>query len=120
LVYVLLKFPFGIFASLLSAALLGPSIFGILYPIGRMSVDGPSPPVFAAVLFPGLFAVVGLAISFHVLNAVGRTWGRFAAEMLGVGEEQRQGWEARRRAEAADRSRRELIVNVSHELRTPI
>jgi signal transduction histidine kinase len=72
------------------------------------------------VVFPGLFAVVGLAISFHVLNAVGRMWGRFASEMLGVGEEQRQVWEARRRAEAADRSRRELIVNVSHELRTPI
>ncbi|HEX7263715.1 MAG TPA: ATP-binding protein, partial [Candidatus Dormibacteraeota bacterium] len=35
-------------------------------------------------------------------------------------EEQRQVWEARRQAEAADRSRRELIVNVSHELRTPI
>jgi two-component system phosphate regulon sensor histidine kinase PhoR len=120
LVYVFLKFPFGIFASLLSAALLGPSIVGILYPIARMSLDGPSPPVFASVLFPGLFAVVGLAISFHVLNAVGRVWGRFAVEMLGVGEEQRQVWEARRRAEAADRSRRELIVNVSHELRTPI
>jgi two-component system, OmpR family, phosphate regulon sensor histidine kinase PhoR len=120
LVYVFLKFPFGIFASLLSAALLGPSIFGILYPIARMSVDGPSPPVFASVVFPGLFAVVGLAISFHVLNAVGQMWGRFASEMLGVGEEQRQVWEARRRAEAADRSRRELIVNVSHELRTPI
>ena len=40
--------------------------------------------------------------------------------MLGVGEEQRQVWEARRKAEAADRSRRELIMNVSHELRTPV
>jgi signal transduction histidine kinase len=120
LVYVFLKFPFGIFAALLSAALLGPSTIGIIYPIARISVDGPSGSVFAFVIFPGLFAVVALAISFHVLNRVGRTWGRFAAEMLGVGEEQRQVWEARRRAEAADRSRRELIVNVSHELRTPI
>jgi len=71
-------------------------------------------------IVPGALAVAGLAISFHVLNAVGRTWGRFAAEMLGVSEEQRQVWESRRRAEAADRSRRELIMNVSHELRTPI
>gem|GEM_PF-546564 len=40
---------------------------------------------------PGALAVAGLAISFHVLNAVGRTWGRFAADMLGVSEEQRPG-----------------------------
>jgi two-component system phosphate regulon sensor histidine kinase PhoR len=40
--------------------------------------------------------------------------------MLGVAQEERDLIEARRRAEAAERSRRELILNVSHELRTPI
>ncbi|MGH7903996.1 MAG: sensor histidine kinase [Candidatus Dormibacteraceae bacterium] len=37
-----------------------------------------------------------------------------------MGDEQRLIWEAGRKAEAADRSRRELIMNVSHELRSPI
>jgi len=40
--------------------------------------------------------------------------------MLSPGAEERRLWEAQRRAAAADRSRRELILNVSHELRTPV
>ena len=118
--YVLLKLPFGIFASLLSGVLLGLSLIGIIFPIARINIDGPNPQAIGNLIFPGLFAFAGLALSLHVLNAVGRAWGRFATDMLGVGEEQRQVWEARRKAEVADRSRRELIMNVSHELRTPI
>ena len=120
LVYLFLKLPFGIFASLLSGALLGASIFGIIYPLVKINIDGVSPQAIGNFIFPGAFAVAGLALSFHVLNVVARAWGRFATDMLGVGEEQRQVWEAKRKAEAADRSRRELIMNVSHELRTPI
>ena len=120
LIYLFLKLPFGIFASLLSGTLLGFSTVGIVYPLVRINVDGPSPQAIGNLIFPGLFAVAGLALSMHVLNAVARAWGRFASDMLGVGEEQRQVWESRRKAEAADRSRRELIMNVSHELRTPI
>jgi len=120
MVYLLIKLPFGIFATLLSVAMLGPSLAGIIFPIGRLVFEGPSVEAIGNLIVPGALAVAGLAISFHVLNAVGRTWGRFAAEMLGVSEEQRQVWESRRRAEVADRSRRELIMNVSHELRTPI
>ena len=120
LVYLFLKLPFGIFASLLSWALLGASILGIVYPIVRINIDGPNPQTVGTLIFPGVFAVAGLAFSMHVLNAIARAWGRFASDMLGVGEEQRQVWEAKRKAEAADRSRRELIMNVSHELRTPI
>jgi signal transduction histidine kinase len=120
LVYLFLKLPFGIFASLLSGILLGASFTGIIFPLVRLNVDGLSPQAIGTLVFPGVFAVAGLALSLHVLNAVARAWGRFAADMLGVGEEQRQVWEARRKAEAADRSRRELIMNVSHELRTPI
>jgi two-component system phosphate regulon sensor histidine kinase PhoR len=120
LAYLMLRLPFGIFATVLSGTLLVPSVFGILYPFIRINIDGASPETIAALVFPGAFAFAGLALSFHVLNAVGRAWGRFAADMLGVGEEQRLMWQARRTAEAADRSRRELIMNVSHELRTPI
>lgn len=120
LVYLFLKLPFGIFASLLSGALLGASFLGIIYPLVKINIDGVSPQALGNFIFPGLFAIAALAFSLHVLNALGRAWGRFAADMLGVGEEQRQVWEARRRAETADRSRRELIMNVSHELRTPV
>jgi signal transduction histidine kinase len=118
LVYLLLKLPFGIFATLLSGVLVGGSLAGIIFPIARLNSDGPQ--AIGTLFFPGGFAFIGLAASLHVLNAVGRAWGRFSAEMLGISEEQRQVWEARRRAEVADRSRRELIMNVSHELRTPI
>jgi two-component system phosphate regulon sensor histidine kinase PhoR len=118
LVYLLLKLPFGIFATLLSGVLVGGSLAGIVFPLARLNSDGPQ--AIGTLFFPGGFAVIALAASLHVVNAVGRAWGRFAAEMLGISEEQRQVWEARRRAEVADRSRRELIMNVSHELRTPI
>jgi len=120
LVYLLLKLPFGIFATLLSGVLVGAPLFGIIYPLVKINIDGVSPQALGNFIFPGMFAVAALALSMHVLNALGRAWGRFAADMLGVGEEQRQVWEARRRAETADRSRRELIMNVSHELRTPV
>jgi two-component system phosphate regulon sensor histidine kinase PhoR len=120
LAYLLLRLPFGIFASVLSGVVLIPSVLGILYPFIKLNMDGASPASVAYLIFPGAFAVFGLALSFHVLNVVGRAWGRFAADMLGVGEEQRLMWQAKRTAEVADRSRRELIMNVSHELRTPI
>ena len=118
LAYLLVKLPFGIFAMGLSLALLGPSIMGIVYALATFTNQGPYG--IGALVFPGFVGFLGLAVSFHVLNWVGRAWGRFAADMLGVGEEQRQVWEARRRAEASDRSRRDLIMNVSHELRTPV
>jgi signal transduction histidine kinase len=120
LIYLFLKLPFGIFASLLSGALLGVSILGIIYPVVKINVDGLSAQAVGNLVFPGLFALAGLALTMHVLNAIARAWGRFATDMLGVGEDQRQVWEAKRKAEAADRSRRELIMNVSHELRTPV
>lgn len=120
LAFLLVKLPFGIFATWLTLALLGPSLAGIFIPFGDFIGGGPRPETVAALLVPGIPAVLGLALSFHILNALGRWWGRFAADMLGVSAEQHQLWEARRRAEQADLSRRELIMNVSHELRTPI
>ena len=66
-------------------------------------------------------------IAFHVLNALASVSGQFARVMLGLSDtstrlEQAKALaeEERAKAERADQSRRELIVNVSHELRTPI
>jgi two-component system, OmpR family, phosphate regulon sensor histidine kinase PhoR len=66
-------------------------------------------------------------IAFHVLNALAYVSGQFARVMLGLSDTnirlaraKAQAEEERAKAERADQSRRELIVNVSHELRTPI
>jgi two-component system phosphate regulon sensor histidine kinase PhoR len=66
-------------------------------------------------------------IAFHVLNALAYVSGQFARVMLGLSDTSMQlvqakaiAEEERAKAERADQSRRELIVNVSHELRTPI
>ncbi len=66
-------------------------------------------------------------IAFHVLNALAYVSGQFARVMLGLSDTNIQlaqakalAEEERAKAERADQSRRELIVNVSHELRTPI
>lgn len=66
-------------------------------------------------------------IAFNVLNALAYVSGQFARVMLGMSDTSTQlarakalAEEERAKAERADQSRRELIVNVSHELRTPI
>jgi len=66
-------------------------------------------------------------IAFHVLNALAYVSGQFARVMLGLSDTSTRLAQAnalaeqeRAKAERADQSRRELIVNVSHELRTPI
>jgi len=118
--YLIVKLPFGIFATSVTFVLLVPPIVGIMYPLLNLLGNGPFPESIGLLIVPGIPAVLGLAVALHGLNLIGRIWGRFAADMLGVSDEQRQIWEARLKAEAADRSRRELIMNVSHELRTPI
>ena len=120
LAFLLVKLPFGVFATFLTFALLGPCLVGIFVPLGDFVSSGPRPSAIGSLIVPGIPSVIGLAISFHILNAIGRGWGRFAEDMLGVSAEEHQVWEAQRRAEKADLSRRELIMNVSHELRTPI
>ncbi len=120
LAFLLVKLPFGLFATWLTLALLGPALVGVLVPAGDLVGRGSPLDALGHAIVPGIPAVLLLTVAFHVLNFVGRLWARFAADMLGVSAEQHQLWEARRRAEQADRSRRELIMNVSHELRTPI
>jgi two-component system, OmpR family, phosphate regulon sensor histidine kinase PhoR len=72
----------------------------------------------------GVFALLGV---LHLLKGVVWLWGRFARTMLGMSQKDLWLAEAhaiatreRARADQADRSRRELILNASHELRTPI
>lgn len=67
------------------------------------------------------------AIAFHVFNALALMSGQFAQAMLGMSDAKirlaqakAMAEEERARAEQAERSRRELIINVSHELRTPV
>jgi signal transduction histidine kinase len=62
-----------------------------------------------------LFVVGGLLLAGAV-----ELVNRGAGAELQVGEARRAAAQERQRAERADRSRRELIVNLSHELRTPI
>lgn len=85
--------------------------------------------------FHGLLISFGLAAAgfmllawvLYMIDAAGRGWGAAASRMLGLSESEIRLAEARvaaaserQRAERADQSRHELIVNVSHELRTPI
>jgi two-component system phosphate regulon sensor histidine kinase PhoR len=66
-------------------------------------------------------------LAFHVFNALAYVSGQLARAMLGMSNTRTRlaqaealAAEERAKAERADRSRRELVVNVSHELRTPI
>jgi signal transduction histidine kinase len=77
-----------------------------------------------------LLALTGFGfalITVHVINSLAYVSGQFARAMLGMSDTSVQlaqaktiAEEERAKAERANQSRRELIVNVSHELRTPI
>jgi signal transduction histidine kinase len=106
-------------------ALLGPGNVGhfldVLIPGGDIN---PGELVFIRqMLVGGLVAFVAI----HLLNVLALLSGRFARIMLGPSEaalrvavSEAEATQARRSAERAEQSRRELMVNVSHELRTPV
>ncbi|HEV2028214.1 MAG TPA: sensor domain-containing protein [Candidatus Dormibacteraeota bacterium] len=150
LVYVLFEFPFGVFSFTLAVVLITVSLSLILYPVeyavanilyqqllpgqltGTMwpgvTINGHfDPNVAAGFLFVSAFGVVLGIASLALLNGTAWLWARFAELMLGVDESRMQLAAAQAeattqhmRAERADQSRRELIVNASHELRTPV
>jgi signal transduction histidine kinase len=150
LVYVLLEFPFGVFSFTLAVVLITVSLALILYPVEYAVANALYQPLLAGqgsgTMWPGVtvnghfdlniavgfllvsaFGVVLGVASLALLNGTGWLWARFAELMLGVEESRLQLAGARAeakaqqmRAERADRSRRELIVNASHELRTPV
>jgi signal transduction histidine kinase len=119
LAFLLLKLPLGLFTATVAGVVIVPSLLAILgFLRDFLPGFGPGELLVHA---PGAFVgSVALVAVMHGTNAVAARWSRVVIAMLGPSAEQRQVWEAQRRAEAADRKRRELIVNVSHELRTPI
>jgi two-component system phosphate regulon sensor histidine kinase PhoR len=149
LAYVTLEFPFGIISFTLAITLITVSLSLILYPVGyavSTALYHQFPSQAQGTMWPGVaingnfdinvfvgFLVVsafgiafGLA-SLAALNGTAWLWARFAEVMLGVDESRMQVASAQadaraqhERAEKADQSRRELIVNASHELRTPV
>jgi signal transduction histidine kinase len=150
LVYVLLEFPFGVFSFTLAIVLITISLALILYPVEYAVATALYQPLFArqgtGTMWPGVtinghfdlniavgflfvsaFGVVLCIVALALLNGIAWLWARFAELMLGVEESRLQlaGAQAEAkaqqlRAERADQSRRELIVNASHELRTPV
>lgn len=148
LVYVLVEFPFGIFSFTLTLVLITVALTLTLVPVAYLAqIAVPSLqsqivinlgpyleltghafglPFLIALLF-GAVGVVLIPTSAWALSAIGGMWARFAEQMLGVDESrlqlaaaQTEAASQRSRAEQADQSRRELIVNASHELRTPV
>lgn len=148
LLYLMLKFPFGVLAFSLAISLFTLSAGLILSPLAYVldnalyhtsdiyvsnfglgiHVTGTIEP--GPMLLLLLLAVLGSRLflaSVWALNGLAFAWGQFARVTLGMSATSRRLAEAREvarreraRAERADLSRRELIVNVSHELRTPI
>lgn len=149
LAYLLLKFPFGLFSFVGVLTVLSFAVSLILSPlsyVGILALNSDLAHQFAIRLGPGftisgdnvplfglvtvVFSAVGfllLFVALHACNGIAYIWGQFARLMLGMsdtalrlGEARATAVRERTRAERADQSRRELIVNVSHELRTPI
>ena len=128
LAYLVLKFPLGVFTFALTLVLLAVSVGLAIWPLGYVLGVRPEStlPFPVVTLVAAIGVVLGVA-SIALLNGIGSLWARFAEQMLGVDESRLQLVAARAeaqnqaiRAERAEQSRRELIVNASHELRTPI
>ena len=148
LAYLLVEFPFGIFSFTIVVVLFSVSFSLVLTPLAYLAYlavpslrphvifdIGPgfnldSHPFGFAFLLAVLAGIVGIGLaiaSAAAFQGLGWLWARFAEQMLGVDESKLQLAAAkaevrtqRGRAERADQSRRELIVNASHELRTPV
>lgn len=114
--YLALRVPFGLFAATATMAvmILAAVAFWVPY---RMV---PTMSTALALAFATVLGLTLLLASLHAADFIGGLWGRLVVAMLSPSREERQLWDAQRRAEVAERSRRELILNVSHELRTPI
>lgn len=149
LIYLLLKFPYGVLSFVSTIAVFALAVRLIFSPVEYLgavalnsgvadqsnirwgfgfAVSGPTIPLFVLITIfmsgAGVFLLFGALYAF---NGLAYIWGQFARLMLGVSDTSLRLAEARAaaarersRAERADQSRRELIVNVSHELRTPI
>jgi signal transduction histidine kinase len=149
MLYLALQFPAGLLAFLLEVLGLSFALAAALTPLwyllDRLTYQ-PSEVQFQGLLLvltgagagidprglivALLLGAAGLALLAWVLwvtDQAAAAWGAVASRLLGTSDAQMRLAEARaaaeaerRRAERADQSQRELIVNLSHELRTPI
>lgn len=143
LAYLFLKFPLGIlsFVLVLNISMLVLSLSIIAFVLGffitpffylSILVMG-APPNFLKTTASRQILLLGLTgcglpfAPLYLLNGLAWLWGQLAHTLLGMSDNAMRVAEAeaiaaqeRSRAERADQSRRELIVNVSHELRTPV
>jgi len=124
LLYLLLKLPLGITSFAVTLSLLSWTV-GEALGINAGVFGGPgwSPGTFPFFI---VRAIIYGYISLHMINGGAFLCVKLARHMLGPSETaiqlaatERVAEKERAKAEEADQSRRELIVNVSHELRTP-
>jgi signal transduction histidine kinase len=149
ILYLVLQLPVGLVAFLLEVLGLSVALAATLTPLWYLldrltyqssdarfqglvllatgSGTGVEPRGLVIALLLGVAGLVLLAWVLWVLDQAAAGWGAVASRLLGVSDAQVRLAEARsaadaerRRAERADQSQRELIVNLSHELRTPI
>jgi len=147
--YLALQLPMGLVALLLVVVPIAFALALILAPffyLADVLISGGGPGDFASpllwltggsarldvrgLLVTAILCVLGCAALTAVLSLMNRAanwWGTLARSLLSASDAELEVAEARRvavdehrRAERADRSRQELIVNLSHELRTPI
>lgn len=147
--YLFLQFPVGVVVTTLELAGLAVTLAAALTPLWYLldrltyqtsnvefsgvllhvigTAPGIEPLGLLIALAVGIAGFVLLAWMLFAIDVAGRAWAHAASWMLGVSHSEQRLAEARSvaaiehaRAERADQSRRELIVNVSHELRTPI
>jgi signal transduction histidine kinase len=128
--YLLLKVPFGLLALVVAGGLAAGAVGMLiaLVPLAVTVADGEMDPTMASAVAVFLVAVGCLAGvgSLHAANVMARLAAAMIRLLLGQGDaaqrlaaaaataQREQG-----RADRAERSRQELIVNVGHELRTP-
>ncbi len=128
--YLLLKVPFGLLALVVAGGLvlLTAGLLLALAPLVVTVLDGEMSPALAAVVGIVLVAAGCLTwvAALQAANAVAWAAAALIRLLLGLGDAAQRVEEAaataqreQARAERADRSRQELIVNVGHELRTP-
>ncbi len=131
LLYLLAKFPLGLFSFIIAAGLAAFSGRLIFAPLPFL-LDGifGRPLSIWGFLFSLPQVPLGLILAFgslYLLNGLAYLSAHFARLMLGQSDlsvrltaTQAVARAATTKAEESDQKRRELIVNVSHELRTPI
>lgn len=140
LAYLLLEFPFGIFAFVIVVTMLSFMfalgllclVMGILVApffcfIALIRGKVLMRDVIGYYLLQAFTCFGVLLLPLFILDSIATLWGQFARVCLGMSDQAIRLAEAtataereRARAEQADAARRALIVNASHELRTPV